>query len=74
MPPGGDEMGSLSAALPGEVPSKSHGEVPSKSPEEVPSKSPEENSETGWPVFKDGGKVLPSEFKEGLWKCPYCNH
>ena len=59
-------MGSLGAALPGDDPSKSPGEVPSK--------SPEENSETEWPVLKDGDKVLPTEFREGSWKCPYCSH
>ena len=36
---------------------------------------PKENSrksETGWPVFKDGDNVLPTEFKS--LKCPYCHH
>ena len=53
-PLGGDVEGSLRAV----------------SPREYSNKSPEENSETGWPVFKDGDKVLPTEFKEGSWKCP----
>ena len=38
------------------------------------SKMPDgENSKIKWPVFKDGDKVLPTEFKEGSWKCSFCN-
>ena len=29
-------------------------------------------AEAGWPVFIDSGKELPTEFKEGSWKCPFC--
>ena len=38
---------------------------------------PKENSsksETEWPLFKDGDNVLPTEFKDGSLKCPYCHH
>ena len=44
------------------------------SPEENSNKSPAAKSETGWPVFKDGDKMLPTEFKDGSLKCPYCHH
>ena len=44
---------------------------------EVKNSSNQESStgqaaEAGWPVFIDSGKELPSEFKEGSWKCPFC--
>ena len=61
--------------VPAKKPRGDVGSLQAVSPEEDSSKSPEEKSEeTGWPVFKDGDKVLPTEFKEGSWKCPYCCH
>ena len=34
----------------------------------------QEEKETEWPVFFDGEKLLPTTFKEELWKCPFCDH
>ena len=47
---------------------ESPGENSMKSP------APAAKSETGWPVLKDGDKMLPTEFKDGSLKCPYCHH
>ena len=54
------------------------GEAASTQPLDIlPSKSTQlsqDKKETGWPIFYDGEKLLPTEFKEDLWKCPFCDH
>ena len=55
------------------------GEAASNQPrDKLPSKSTQKSSQdgqdTGWPIFFDGEKLLPSEFKEDLWRCPFCDH
>ena len=39
-----------------------------------PAQSTQDEKETGWPIFFDGEKLLPTAFKEDLWKCPFCDH
>ena len=51
--------------------SRPQNSLPSKSTQQ--SHSTQDKKETGWPIFCDGGMLLPTEFKEDLWKCPFCD-
>ena len=52
--------------VPAKKPRGDVGSLQAVLPEEDSSKSPEEKSEeTGWPVFKDGDKVLPTHLAPG---------
>ena len=44
-----------------------------KSSKETLSKPSGDDVQIDWPMLSDGGKVLPTEFKEGSWRCPFCS-
>ena len=83
-----DQPGDMSAS-PSKPTSQSRDKLPSKptpqSPDKLPSKvtlqspskptqSSQGGEDAGWPIFFDGEKLLPTEFKEDLWRCPFCDH